>query len=125
MIASMTERVEVGDIIHGFAGGAFGRDSYACRRVEAVGADWIVTRNNSGAVEFAAGDSFPSKAEAADRRYCDEGRCHYVEDPQREHPDLHDFVASPYMDDPHCVKFGCIEERDHPVHRRVARGCGR
>lgn len=45
----------VGDIIHGFANGAFGRDSYDCRKIEAVGPDWIVTRDENGDVEFAAG----------------------------------------------------------------------
>jgi hypothetical protein len=34
----------VGDVIHGFAYGAFGRDHYDCVRVEAVGPDWIVAR---------------------------------------------------------------------------------
>ncbi len=34
----------VGATIHGYAGGYFGRDSYQCRRVQAVGIDWIVTR---------------------------------------------------------------------------------
>ncbi len=67
---------KVGDIIHGFAGGAFGRDSYACRRVEAVGPDWIVTRNdlNDGPdvdVELAAGRRLPTKEEADDRSWCD------------------------------------------------------
>lgn len=33
-----------GDIIHGFANGAFGRDHYDCVRIEAVGPDWIVAR---------------------------------------------------------------------------------
>lgn len=45
----------VGDIIHGFANGAFGRDSYDCRRIEAVGPDWVVCRYESGAVDLAAG----------------------------------------------------------------------
>lgn len=35
----------VGDVIHGFAHGAFGRDHYHCVRIEAVGADWIVARD--------------------------------------------------------------------------------
>jgi hypothetical protein len=35
----------VGDVIHGFAYGAFGRDHYDCVRIEAVGPDWIVARN--------------------------------------------------------------------------------
>lgn len=41
----MTRRpLAPGDIIHGFAGGAFGRDHDACVRIEAVGSDWIVAR---------------------------------------------------------------------------------
>lgn len=35
----------VGDTIHGFAYGAFGRDHYDCVRIEAVGPDWIVARD--------------------------------------------------------------------------------
>jgi hypothetical protein len=35
----------IGDVIHGFAHGVFGRDHYHCVRVEAVGPDWIVARN--------------------------------------------------------------------------------
>lgn len=44
--------LSVGDVIHGYAEGAFGRDSYNCRRVEAVGPDWIVTRSCLGTVEL-------------------------------------------------------------------------
>ncbi|MEU7066926.1 hypothetical protein [Streptomyces sp. NPDC046161] len=32
----------VGDVIHGFAYGAFGRDHYDCVRIEAVGPGWDV-----------------------------------------------------------------------------------
>ncbi|ARX81566.1 hypothetical protein SMD44_00964 [Streptomyces alboflavus] len=42
----MTARpLAVGDVIHGFAHGAFGRDHYDCVRIEAVGPDWIVARD--------------------------------------------------------------------------------
>lgn len=34
-----------GDVIHGHAHGAFGRDHYHCVRIEAVGPDWIVARD--------------------------------------------------------------------------------
>lgn len=34
----------VGDVLHGFCGGIFGRDSDACKRVEAFGADWVIAR---------------------------------------------------------------------------------
>ena len=37
----------LGDIIHGHAGGAFGRDHYECSRVEATGRDWVVARHLS------------------------------------------------------------------------------
>jgi hypothetical protein len=60
----------LGDIIHGFCGGAFGRDSYNCRRVEAVGADWVVTRNERGEVELVAGARVPTREEGGDLSYC-------------------------------------------------------
>lgn len=47
--------LKVGQMIHGYAGGTYGRDSYYCRRVEAVGYDWVVTRNSRGVVEVASG----------------------------------------------------------------------
>lgn len=36
--------LEPGQVIHGFAEGAFGRDHYHCVQVEAVGPDWLVAR---------------------------------------------------------------------------------
>lgn len=39
-----TSEVGVGDVLHGYCGGYFGRDSYVCKRVEAVGPDWVVCR---------------------------------------------------------------------------------
>lgn len=35
----------VGDRIHGYCGGYFGRDHYDCGIVEAVGRDWLVARS--------------------------------------------------------------------------------
>jgi len=66
----VTHGFRVGDILHGFCGGSFGRDSYACRRVEAVGADWIVTRNERGEVELAAHSGIPTREEADARDWC-------------------------------------------------------
>lgn len=54
----MTARpLAVGDVIHGFAYGAFGRDHYHCVRIEAVGPDWIVARpdNHWHGLSFVAG----------------------------------------------------------------------
>lgn len=44
----MGKCVEVGDVLHGYCGGWFGRDSYDCSRVEAVGPDWLVARIRDG-----------------------------------------------------------------------------
>jgi hypothetical protein len=46
----------VGDVLLGYCGGEFGRDSYGNKRVEALGADWVVVRNSLGDVEFASGE---------------------------------------------------------------------
>ncbi len=63
----------VGSVIHGFAGGAFGRDSYACRRVESIGADWVLTRNTRGEVEMVSGAyNIPTPEEAANRSHCED-----------------------------------------------------
>lgn len=51
----MNTPLAVGDVIHGFANGAFGRDHYECTKIEAVGPDWIVTRGDDGGLEFVAG----------------------------------------------------------------------
>lgn len=47
--------IRVGTMLYGFCGGYFGRDSYYDKRVEAVGADWVVAREeDNGQVVFAA-----------------------------------------------------------------------
>jgi hypothetical protein len=65
-----THEWDVGEVVHGFAGGAFGRDSYDCRRVEAVGHDWIVTRNARGGVEFVSEPRMPTREDGENRDYC-------------------------------------------------------
>lgn len=46
--------VRVGTVVYGYCNGFFGRDSYNDKRVEAVGADWVVARDLvTGKVEFA------------------------------------------------------------------------
>lgn len=47
--------LRVGDVLHGFCGGAFGRDVYKCKRVEAIGSDWVVTRTARGAANAITG----------------------------------------------------------------------
>lgn len=39
--------LRVGDVLYGFCNGYFGRDSYCDKRVEAIGADWVVARATS------------------------------------------------------------------------------
>lgn len=48
---------EVGEELHGFCDGLFGRDHYGTCVVEAVGPDWIVVRNSDGSAEFASDDT--------------------------------------------------------------------
>lgn len=60
--------IVVGTRIHGYANGVFGRDSYECRTVEAVGADWIVTRNKSGITEMVTREE-ASRIEDIDNRF--------------------------------------------------------
>lgn len=62
------DKFVVGTIVHGFAAGAFGRDSYYCRTVEAVGQGWIVTRNSVGEAEFTTYLTFDPN----DRGHCDD-----------------------------------------------------
>lgn len=47
--------IAVGDTLHGYCGGIFGRDHYTCCTVEARGRDWLVARDDGGNVSFAAG----------------------------------------------------------------------
>lgn len=45
----------VGQVLHGYCGGIFGRDHYDCSRVEAIGPDWVVVRDDEGYPGFASG----------------------------------------------------------------------
>ena len=47
--------LRIGDVLYGYCGGWFGRDSYAPKRVEAIGVDWVVVRGDDG-VELALTD---------------------------------------------------------------------
>lgn len=42
----------VGDVLSGFCGGWFGRDSYDDKRVEAIAHDWVVARDSRGTPLF-------------------------------------------------------------------------
>jgi hypothetical protein len=73
----------VGDVIHGFAYGAFGRDHYHCVRIEAIGPDWIVARDSDLDEQY--GPSFASGRRALGlcQQARDEGhRTPYGEQPQ-------------------------------------------
>ena len=50
------EPLRVGDVLFGFCGGFFGRDSYQDKRIEAIGADWVVARDDMGHVHVATFD---------------------------------------------------------------------
>ena len=51
----------IGTPLYGYCGGYFGRDSYADKRVEAIGHDWIVVRDDRGEVWFASGTDIHSE----------------------------------------------------------------
>lgn len=58
----------VGTVLKGYCGGAFGRDSYARKRVEAVGADWLVVRyEDSHRVDIATFDDTAHMVECVER----------------------------------------------------------
>lgn len=44
--------IAVGDEVHGFARGLFGRDSYQCRIVTAVGDNWVKLAAEDGLTGF-------------------------------------------------------------------------
>jgi hypothetical protein len=46
--------VRLGTMLYGYCGGYFGRDEYGPNRVEVVGADYVVARNDRGRPVFAA-----------------------------------------------------------------------
>lgn len=47
--------LQIGQVLYGFCGGFFGRDSYKDKRIEAVGIDWVVVREEDGEPNFANG----------------------------------------------------------------------
>lgn len=49
------EHLHIGDVLVGYCGGFFGRDSYGDKRVEGIGSDWVVVRED-GLARFYEGD---------------------------------------------------------------------
>lgn len=49
------EQLRVGQMLYGFCGGSFGRDSYDDKRVEAIAADWVVCRCPDGFIAVYSG----------------------------------------------------------------------
>lgn len=56
--------IRVGMQFHGYCSGAFGRDAYSDKRVEAFGADWIVVRDGRGKPIIATFDT-PEEMESS------------------------------------------------------------
>jgi hypothetical protein len=68
----------IGDVIHGFAQGGFGRDHYDCTKIEAAGLDWIVARDVNGDLSFASGEEdlrFLMRVRDEDAACEEEGGC--------------------------------------------------
>lgn len=73
---SQPKPLAVGDVIHGFAQGGFGRDHYDCVKIEAAGRDWIVARDADGDVSFASGErSLKHLIMVRDTDSCPEDEC--------------------------------------------------
>ena len=74
----------VGDRIHGYCGGYFGRDHYDCGTVEAVGSDWMVARTPVGRAFSRTGCNILTElAEFRDNERCtfysDQDHCTFAE----------------------------------------------
>lgn len=52
---SPAKPLRVGTLLYGYCGGYFGRGSYGLKRIEAIGADWVVAREGDTPV-FYEGD---------------------------------------------------------------------
>jgi hypothetical protein len=52
MAAASDTQLRVGAVLYGYCYGAFGRDSYDDKRVEAIGTDWVVVRETGGYVRL-------------------------------------------------------------------------
>lgn len=64
----------VGDTLHGRAHGVFGDQHYHCARIEQVGPDWIVARQEPGdSPLFAAGRQQLALLQDARDQPCDHG----------------------------------------------------
>ena len=47
--------LRVGDVLVGYCEGIFGRNSFSSKRIEAIGSDWVVVREESGNPNFYSG----------------------------------------------------------------------
>ena len=60
--------LRIGDVFHGYCGGAFGRDGFGDKRVEALGSDWVVIRydesHHSDAVTFGSSEEMEADIES-------------------------------------------------------------
>ena len=46
--------LHVGQTLYGYCQGMFDRDSYEAKRIEAIGFDWVVCRDEDGVIHFAS-----------------------------------------------------------------------
>ena len=53
--------IRIGTVLYGYCGGYFGRDSYGPKRVEAMGADWVVAREMEDGAPPEFADVVPEK----------------------------------------------------------------
>lgn len=57
--------MKIGQVLLGFCGGYFGRNSYCDKRVEGFGADWVVAREIGSGGQMCFAEVSPEDVEAA------------------------------------------------------------
>jgi hypothetical protein len=51
-VATFTIPLRVGDVLYGYCNGNFDNDLYGDKRVEAIGADWVVVREDESVLVY-------------------------------------------------------------------------
>lgn len=75
--------LEIGDVLHGYCGGNFGRDSYNCKIVEQIGPGYVLARQEFGEwPEMATGSGIADRLREyrTDFSACEHGRNQHTAD---------------------------------------------
>ncbi len=67
----------VGLSLYGFCNGHFGRDSIETKRIEGLGADWLVARDDKGQIHFTSFESTTEMNESTERWSSEQEKMHW------------------------------------------------